>query len=98
MPDESVLFGVAVRDGYSPPGAGRRPPSRKAFRQRLVAMRYSHERSDARTPVGWVTMGLGDDLESLFQRTGTLHYFAVDGLKLGLIAALVVPAFVRYRV
>ena len=32
--------------------------------------------------------GLGDELESLFQRTGTLHYFAVDGLKLGLLAAL----------
>ena len=32
--------------------------------------------------------GLGDELETLFQRTGTLHYFAVDGLKLGLLAAL----------
>ena len=32
--------------------------------------------------------GLGDKLETLFQRTGTLHYFAVDGLKLGLLAAL----------
>ncbi|MBE7220574.1 MAG: ComEC/Rec2 family competence protein, partial [Caulobacteraceae bacterium] len=31
--------------------------------------------------------GLGD-LEGMFQRTGTLHYFAVDGLKLGLVAAV----------
>ena len=31
--------------------------------------------------------GLGD-LEPAFQRTGTLHYFAVDGLKLGLVAFL----------
>ena len=35
--------------------------------------------------------GLGD-LEPAFQRTGTLHYFAVDGLKLGLIAYLLVQA------
>ena len=31
--------------------------------------------------------GLGE-LEPAFQRTGTLHYFAVDGLKLGLVAYL----------
>ena len=31
--------------------------------------------------------GLGE-LEPAFQRTGTLHYFAVDGLKLGLVAFL----------
>ena len=31
--------------------------------------------------------GLGD-LEGAFQRTGTLHYFAVDGLKLGLVGAV----------
>ena len=33
--------------------------------------------------------GLGD-LEPAFQRTGTLHYFAVDGLKLGLVAFLLI--------
>ncbi len=35
--------------------------------------------------------GLGD-LEGMFQRTGTLHYFAVDGLKLGLIGAVLLQA------
>ena len=35
--------------------------------------------------------GLGD-LEPAFQRTGTLHYFAVDGLKLGLVAYLLLQA------
>ncbi len=31
--------------------------------------------------------GLGEE-EEMFQRTGTLHYFAIDGLKLGLIGAV----------
>ncbi len=31
--------------------------------------------------------GLGD-LQGMFQRTGTLHYFAIDGLKLGLVGAV----------
>ncbi len=49
---------------------------------------------DVRAVVGTMLLGLhgdpglGDDLEGLFQRTGTLHYFAVDGLKLALFAAL----------
>ena len=33
--------------------------------------------------------GLGD-LEGTFQRTGTLHFFAIDGLKLGLFSLLLV--------
>jgi ComEC/Rec2-related protein len=44
-----------------------------------------------------VVLGLRDQpglggLEDLFQRTGTLHYFAIDGLKLGLLAWLVSAA------
>ena len=35
--------------------------------------------------------GLGD-LENVFQRTGTLHYFAIDGLKLGLVSFLLLRA------
>ena len=35
--------------------------------------------------------GLGD-LENVFQRTGTLHYFAIDGLKLSLVSLLLVRA------
>ncbi len=37
--------------------------------------------------------GLGS-LEGPFQRTGTLHYFAIDGLKLGLLAFLILRALV----
>ncbi len=37
--------------------------------------------------------GLGD-LENVFQRTGTLHYFAVDGLKLGLVAFLLLRTLI----
>ena len=35
--------------------------------------------------------GLGS-LEPMFQRTGTLHFFAIDGLKLGLLAFLLLRA------
>ncbi len=35
--------------------------------------------------------GLGD-LEALFQRTGTLHFFAIDGLKLGFLGWLLLAA------
>ena len=39
--------------------------------------------------------GLGD-LEPIFQRTGTLHYFAIDGLKLGFLASLLLAALTRW--
>ncbi len=43
--------------------------------------------------VSTMLLGLRDNpdfatLEPMFQRTGTLHYFAIDGLKLGLVAFL----------
>ncbi len=37
--------------------------------------------------------GLGS-LEPVFQRTGTLHYFAIDGLKLGLVSLLLLRSLV----
>jgi competence protein ComEC len=37
------------------------------------------------------TPGLGD-LEPLFQRTGTLHFFAIDGLKIGFLGWLLLAA------
>ena len=48
---------------------------------------------EAGTVIATMLLGLRDDpglgdLEGMFQRTGTLHYFAVDGLKLGLIGAV----------
>ena len=36
--------------------------------------------------------GLGEN-EDMFQRTGTLHYFAVDGLKLGLVGTVLLQVF-----
>lgn len=52
-----------------------------------------HDDPEAGAVVSTMLLGLRDDpglgdLEGLFQRTGTLHYFAVDGLKLGLIGAV----------
>ena len=48
---------------------------------------------EAGAVVSTMLLGLRDDpglgeLTDTFQRTGTLHYFAVDGLKLGLIGAV----------
>ncbi len=52
-----------------------------------------HDDPEAGAVVSTMLLGLHDDpglgdLEGMFQRTGTLHYFAVDGLKLGLIGAV----------
>lgn len=47
----------------------------------------------ASTVISTMLLGLRDDpglgeLEDVFQRTGTLHYFAIDGLKLALLSCL----------
>ena len=58
-----------------------------------------HDDPEAAAVVTTMLLGLRDDpglgeLTDLFQRTGTLHYFAVDGLKLGLVGAVLVRVLV----
>ena len=52
-----------------------------------------HDDAEASAVISTALLGLRDlpglgSLEPVFQRTGTLHYFAIDGLKLGLVALL----------
>ena len=52
-----------------------------------------HDDPEASAVISTALLGLRDKpglgaLEPAFQRTGTLHYFAIDGLKLGLVSLL----------
>ncbi len=58
-----------------------------------------HDDPEASAVIATALLGLRDrpglgPLEPVFQRTGTLHYFAIDGLKLGLVSLLLLRALV----
>lgn len=62
-----------------------------------------HDDPEASAVISTALLGLRDrpglgPLEPAFQRTGTLHYFAIDGLKLGLVSLLLLRLLTFLRV
>ncbi len=62
-----------------------------------------HDDPEASAVIATALLGLRDrpglgPLEPVFQRTGTLHYFAIDGLKLGLVSLLLLRALIFFGV